>query len=82
MLFRKQDGTLVEIKRLDCKNDLVYYKKIMDLMMEKKRTEKKTPNVLNYLKEKEIGKKDEENGEKDEFVNAKIGNIGRILQKL
>ena len=81
MLFRKQDGTLVEINRLDCKNDLIYYQKIMDLMMEKRRTEK-TANVLNSLQEKEIGKKNGENGEKDEFANAKIGNIDRILQKL
>ena len=48
MLFIKLDGSLVEIKRLDFKNDLVYYQKIMDLMMEKP-TEKKTANVLNSL---------------------------------
>jgi hypothetical protein len=69
MLFIKLDGSLVEIKRLDFKNDLVYYKKIMDLMMEKP-TEKKALNVLNCAKDK------------DDFVNAKIGNIDRILQKL
>jgi hypothetical protein len=73
MLFIKLDGTLVEIKRLDFKNDLMYYQKIMDLMMEKP-TEKKTLNVLNSLN---CGRVD-----KDDFVNAKIGNIDRILQKL
>jgi hypothetical protein len=29
MLFRKQDGSLVEILRKDSKNDEIYYKKIM-----------------------------------------------------
>jgi len=73
MLFIKLDGSLVEIKRLDFKNDMAYYQKIMDLMMEKL-TEKKALNVLNSLN---CGKVD-----KDDFVNAKIGNIDRILQKL
>jgi predicted signal transduction protein with EAL and GGDEF domain len=73
MLFIKLDGSLVEIKRLDFKNDMAYYQKIMDLMMEKL-TEKKALNVLNSLN---CGRVD-----KDDFVNAKIGNIDRILQKL
>jgi hypothetical protein len=29
MLFRKQDGTLIEILRKESKNDEIYYKKIM-----------------------------------------------------
>jgi len=29
MLFRKQDGTLIEILRNETKNDEIYYKKIM-----------------------------------------------------
>jgi hypothetical protein len=33
MLFRKYDGTLVEIKRYDFKNDALYYQKIMEIMM-------------------------------------------------
>lgn len=73
MLFVKLDGSLVEIKRLDFKNDMAYYQKIMDLMTEKP-TEKKALNVLNSLN---CGRVD-----KDDFVNAKIGNIDRILQKL
>jgi|UniRef100_A0A6C0HDC1 hypothetical protein len=73
MIFRKRDGSLIEIKRLDFKNDLLYYQKIMDLMMEEK-TEKNEPNVLNSLNYAKV--------EKDEFVNAKIGNINRLLQKL
>jgi hypothetical protein len=72
MLFRKQDGSLSEIKRLDFKNDSMYYEKIMDLMMEKK-TENKTANVLNSLNCAKVS---------DDFDNAKIGNINRILQKL
>jgi hypothetical protein len=31
MIFRKKDGTLVEIKRYDYKNDIIYYQKIMEL---------------------------------------------------
>ena len=77
MLFIKLDGSLVEIKRLDFKNDLVYYQKIMDLMMEKP-TEKKTANVLNSLNCAKV----EKNKGDDEFINSKIGNIDRILQKL
>ena len=30
MIYRNQDGLLVEINRLDCKNDHIYYKKIID----------------------------------------------------
>jgi hypothetical protein len=29
MLFRKQDGTLIEILRKESKNDEIYYQKIM-----------------------------------------------------
>ena len=29
MLFRKQDGTLIEILRKDSKNDEIYYQKII-----------------------------------------------------
>ena len=75
MLFRKQDGSLSEIKRLDFKNDSMYYGKIMDLMMEKK-TENKTANVLNVLNSLNCAKVS------DDFDNAKIGNINKILQKL
>jgi hypothetical protein len=73
MLFIKLDGSFVEIKRLDFKNDMAYYQKIMDLMTEKP-TEKKALNVLNSLN---CGRVD-----KDDFTNSKIGNIDRILQKL
>ena len=78
MLFRKQDGSLSEIKRLDFKNDSMYYEKIMDLMMEKK-TENKPANVLNVL-----NVLNSLNCAKvsDDFDNAKIGNINKILQKL
>lgn len=30
MIFRKFDGTLIEINRMDYKNDEIYYKKIMN----------------------------------------------------
>jgi len=30
MLFRKEDGTLIEINKNECKNDFIYYKKIMN----------------------------------------------------
>jgi hypothetical protein len=31
MLFRKNDGTFVEINRIDYKNDTLYYSKMMEL---------------------------------------------------
>jgi hypothetical protein len=30
MIFRKSDGTLIEINRYEFKNDKIYYQKIMD----------------------------------------------------
>jgi len=30
MLFRKEDGTLIEINKNECKNDTIYYQKIMN----------------------------------------------------
>jgi hypothetical protein len=30
MLFRKEDGTLIEINKNECKNDVIYYQKIMN----------------------------------------------------
>ena len=35
MLFRKYDGTLVEINKCDYANDVIYYKKIMEVTMGK-----------------------------------------------
>jgi hypothetical protein len=35
MLFRKHDGTLVEINKCDYANDVIYYKKIMEVTMGK-----------------------------------------------
>jgi hypothetical protein len=31
MLFRTNKGTLIEIKKYDCLNDQLYYKKIMEI---------------------------------------------------
>jgi hypothetical protein len=31
MLFRTSEGKLVELNRYDCKNDHIYYKKILQL---------------------------------------------------
>jgi hypothetical protein len=36
MIFRKSDGTFVEINRYDYKNDKIYYQKIMEVMSTKK----------------------------------------------
>lgn len=33
MLFRDQEGNLVEINRSNCKNDAIYYKKIESIRM-------------------------------------------------
>ena len=35
MLFRKYDGTLVEINKCDYANDVIYYKKLMEVTMGK-----------------------------------------------
>ena len=35
MLFRKHDGTLVEINKCDYANDVIYYKKLMEVTMGK-----------------------------------------------
>ena len=48
MLFRKSDGTLVEINRYDCKNDEIYYQKILDLMSGKK-IKQYDKNTLNFF---------------------------------
>jgi hypothetical protein len=71
MLFRKKDGTLVEINRYDYKNDEIYYQKVVDLINEK--TNKNNgKNTLNFF----VVDKN------DDFCNTKIGNIDRILQKI
>jgi len=36
MLFRKRDGTIVEINRMSFKTDSLYYQKIMELYQENK----------------------------------------------
>jgi len=33
MLFRKSDGTFVELNRYDFKSDVIYYQKIMELLI-------------------------------------------------
>jgi len=38
MLFRKQDGTFIEIIRYNYKNDEIYYKVLMELMVITKNT--------------------------------------------
>ena len=58
MLFRKQDGSMVEVKRSDFKNDELYYTYIMDiknsLVKEKKQPIKEpgyaTQSIANLLK--------------------------------
>jgi len=71
MLFRKKDGTLVEINRYDYKNDEIYYQKVVELINEKP-TKNNSKNTLNFF----VVDKN------DDFSNTKIGNIDRILQKI
>ena len=66
MLFRKKDGTIIEIKRYDYKNDIIYYQKIMDLYNE---------NSLNLNNSSLIN--DEQN-----FENKKCTSIDKILKKI
>jgi len=42
MIFRKSDGTLVDIKKKDYKNDSMFYSKLMSVKIQK---EKKQQNV-------------------------------------
>lgn len=71
MLFRKKDGTLVEINRYDYKNDEIYYQKVVELINEKT-IKNNSKNTLNFFA---VDKN-------DDFFNTKIGNIDRILQKI
>jgi len=66
MLFRKKDGTIIEIKRYDYKNDIIYYQKIMELYNE---------NSLNLNNSSWM------NDEK-EFENKKRSSIDKILNKI
>ena len=57
MLFRKSDGTLLEINKYDYKNDHIYYNKIMSnksLNINNNHIDKKketyTKNIINKLK--------------------------------
>jgi len=47
MLFRKMDGTIVEINKCDYKNDNIYYTKIMEALA-KEQTSIKTSSKYSY----------------------------------
>ena len=51
MLFRNKDGELIELNRYDCKNDNIYYKKILQLKNIKNNTPKET-SYSKYLIQK------------------------------
>lgn len=45
MIFRKYDGTLIEIIKNDCKNDEIYYKKIMSAKCSNIEKRQLPPNI-------------------------------------
>uniref|UniRef100_A0A6C0B1M2 Uncharacterized protein n=1 Tax=viral metagenome TaxID=1070528 RepID=A0A6C0B1M2_9ZZZZ len=54
MLFRKYDGTIIEIKRADFKNDVLYYTHIIN-MKGAASNEQKEESKTNSSKERERG---------------------------
>jgi len=53
MIFRKSDGTIVEINRYDFKNDVLYYKKLAKYAEEvKEKTVENENKNKNECKEK------------------------------
>uniref|UniRef100_A0A6C0KY15 Uncharacterized protein n=1 Tax=viral metagenome TaxID=1070528 RepID=A0A6C0KY15_9ZZZZ len=50
MIFRKFDGTLTEINRMDYKNDEIYYKKIMNAKCYNKSNENLDKSSSSYTK--------------------------------
>jgi hypothetical protein len=67
MLFRKSDGTFVELNRYDFKSDVIYYQKIMELLILKQK--------------KDIIDQSSVNVNESESVNENT-SITKILQKL
>lgn len=45
MLFRNKDGMIVRISKNDYKNDILYYKKIMNTVTTVTNTNKNTPST-------------------------------------
>jgi len=58
MLFRTSDGTMKEINIFDCNNDVIYYKKVMELKKDALKNtedgvrEKKDNNTLAFFLQK------------------------------
>jgi hypothetical protein len=56
MLFRTSDGSIKEINLFDCNNDIIYYKKVMelkkDLLKNTNVEEKKDNNTLSFFLQK------------------------------
>ena len=53
MIFRNIDGTLIDIKRSNFKNDLLFYKKLIEIKVKK---DKKQQNVHSAFMVKESSK--------------------------
>ena len=62
MIFRKSDGTLIEINRYEFKNDKIYYQKIMDCI---KDIEKNTNiSVVSVVSDNTIDRKEQKKEKK------------------
>jgi len=69
MLFRKEDGTLIEINKNECKNDTIYYQKIMNAKCSNnnllKESNSYTQKILICLLEEALNNSDDQDEDKE-----------------
>jgi hypothetical protein len=65
MIFRKSDGTLIEINRYEFKNDKIYYQKIMDCIKDiEKNTNISDISVVSLVSDNTIDRKEQKKEKK------------------
>jgi hypothetical protein len=69
MLFRKSDGTFVELNRYDFKSDVIYYQKIMELLILKQKKDISDQSSISV-------------NENESVYEQENTSITKILQKL
>jgi hypothetical protein len=69
MLFRKANGDLIEINKNECKNDTIYYKKIMNAKCSNnnllKESNSYTQKILICLLEEALNNSDNQDEDKE-----------------
>ena len=73
MLFRKRDGTFVELNRYDFKSDVIYYQKIMELLILKQKKDVSDQSSISVNVNVNVCKSESE---------SENNSITKILQKL